>query len=189
MSDVKCAFCGAGMHRLTRWCQKCGKSAGNPAIPITYPTMPVSTTSKSSASFPAFSVPQTAPEPFAPQFAPVQPPPPPKAEPAESGSMFNFLPRSLQPEATPVEKTNAFNFLPKSVLPDNSQSTTAYLPDNDQFGCSGVWQEGNLVVAIKDATFPNRCIKCNEMAEPERITRKLSWHNPGLFAVLILCGP
>jgi len=116
--------------------------------------------------------------------------------------MFNFLPRSMQPEDQPVEKTTAFNFLPKSMQPAQSQgpSATAYQTpeyaavdqggyDNGQNDCVGVWQEGNLVVAIKDATFPNRCIKCNEMAEPERITRKLSWHNPGLFAVLILCGP
>jgi hypothetical protein len=204
MSDTKCAFCGAAMHRLTRWCQKCGKSAGNPVIPITYPTMPVSTGVKSSASFPAFSIPQTTPEPIAPQFAPAPPPPPPMptAEPEESAGMFNFLPRSMQPENKPVEKPNAFNFLPKTMQPAQNQSpstttdqTHEYVAvdqggyDNGQYDCVGVWQEGNLVVAIKDATFPNRCIKCNEMAEPERITRKLSWHNPSLFFVLYLCGP
>jgi hypothetical protein len=257
MSDVKCAHCGAGMHRLTRWCQKCGKSAGNPVIPITYPKEPIPTSSKSGTTAPTFTIPQAAPAPTS--FAPAPPPPTPKEsvnafnflpqsmqpaakpsdapnssgvfsqfkqpapESSESISAFNFLPPSAQPPAKPREESNssgffsqfkqpspessgirsAFNFLPQSMQPEqnSSASTNGYqVPeyaaadhttagDVHQYDSSGVWREGNILVATKDATFPNRCLKCNNTTEWDRINKKLYWHNPAWFLILLVFSP
>jgi len=58
---------------------------------------------------------------------------------------------------------------------------------NANVGGVGVWREGNLLVATKDAVFPPRCIKCNAPVNgpPIKRTYYYYWHTPWL-ALLIL---
>lgn len=48
------------------------------------------------------------------------------------------------------------------------------------------WSEGGLLVMAKDASLPDRCIRCNAPAH-QRVQKTFSWHSPFLY-LLILAG-
>lgn len=50
-----------------------------------------------------------------------------------------------------------------------------------------LWRSGKLLVMRKGATLPGRCVKCGADAPGEKLTRKLFWHHPALY-LLILPG-
>ena len=49
----------------------------------------------------------------------------------------------------------------------------------------GVWRAGPLLVMLKDAELPDRCVKCNAPAEGRRLRRNLSWHPPAWYLLLL----
>jgi hypothetical protein len=49
-----------------------------------------------------------------------------------------------------------------------------------------VWRDGVLLVMSKDSELPDRCLKCNEAADGWRIKRKLSWHPPAYYFLILL---
>lgn len=49
----------------------------------------------------------------------------------------------------------------------------------------GIWRDGKVLVVSKDATLPDRCVKCNAITTG-RLTRKLSWHHPAIFILLLV---
>jgi hypothetical protein len=54
----------------------------------------------------------------------------------------------------------------------------------------GIWRDKATLVMTKDASLPDRCVKCNAPANGLRLKRRLAWHYPvlylvALFAVLI----
>lgn len=50
----------------------------------------------------------------------------------------------------------------------------------------GVWVDGDLLVMTKDATLPDRCIRCNAPAHGYRLRRNLSWHSPAWFLLILV---
>lgn len=58
---------------------------------------------------------------------------------------------------------------------------TAYLP-------AGVWRDGKKLVAHRNAVFPDCCVKCNASAEGRRWNRKLWWHHPAFYLLIIFPG-
>lgn len=52
---------------------------------------------------------------------------------------------------------------------------------------AGVWRQKNLLVMHKDATLPDRCVKCNNPANGRKLTKKYMWHHPA-WALTILAG-
>lgn len=53
---------------------------------------------------------------------------------------------------------------------------------------AGVWQQhGANLVMDKTAQLPDRCVKCNAYASGKRLRRKLTWHPPTLY-LLVLAG-
>ena len=46
----------------------------------------------------------------------------------------------------------------------------------------GVWRDGKIIVMSHDASFPDRCVKCNQPAAGYRLKRKLTWHPSGWYA-------
>ncbi len=51
---------------------------------------------------------------------------------------------------------------------------------------SGIWRDDKLLVTTRQATLPDRCIKCNAPTNGFRLTRKLSWHPPGWYFLIML---
>jgi hypothetical protein len=48
-----------------------------------------------------------------------------------------------------------------------------------------IFQHNGVLVMHKNAVLPERCIKCNEPTS-YRLKRKLTWHHPWIFALLLL---
>lgn len=54
------------------------------------------------------------------------------------------------------------------------------------FGTGEIWRKGKLLVMQHGAQLPHRCVKCNAPAvEPVR-ARKIYWHQPWVFALLLV---
>ena len=49
-----------------------------------------------------------------------------------------------------------------------------------------VARRGKQLVMSHDAQLPDRCIKCNSSEGVTQLTRKLSWHSPAIYAVILL---
>ena len=50
----------------------------------------------------------------------------------------------------------------------------------------GCWREGSLLIVTHDCVLPNRCVKCNAPTELPAKERKLYWHHPGIYLVLVI---
>ncbi len=48
----------------------------------------------------------------------------------------------------------------------------------------GIWCSGKLIVMGRNATLPNRCVRCAAPAEA-RIRTRLAWHSPWLYLLLV----
>jgi len=48
----------------------------------------------------------------------------------------------------------------------------------------GIWRDKSTLVMTKDASLPDRCVKCNAPANGVRLKRKLAWHSPVLYLVI-----
>ncbi len=53
-------------------------------------------------------------------------------------------------------------------------------------GSDYVWREGKLLALRHSAIPPRRCIKCNGDADGAPYVKKLSWHHPGWYFLLLL---
>jgi len=51
----------------------------------------------------------------------------------------------------------------------------------------GVWRDGKILVMVKIARLPSRCVKCNAPTT-NRLKRSLSWHNPALYLMIFFPG-
>jgi hypothetical protein len=51
---------------------------------------------------------------------------------------------------------------------------------------NGIWRDGKTLVMMKDAFLPDRCVKCNGLAHGYRLRRRLSWHEPILYALIVI---
>lgn len=50
---------------------------------------------------------------------------------------------------------------------------------------NSVWRDKSKLVMTRDAVLPMRCVKCNAPT-PGRLKRKMSWHHPALFILLLV---
>jgi hypothetical protein len=48
----------------------------------------------------------------------------------------------------------------------------------------GVWCDKSTLVMTKEASLPDRCVKCNAPANGLRLKRRLSWHHPVLYLII-----
>jgi hypothetical protein len=49
----------------------------------------------------------------------------------------------------------------------------------------GIFQKGQTLIVHKQAVLPDRCVKSNEPTS-ERLKRKLMWHHPALYFLILL---
>src|SRR5262245_18463351 len=61
------------------------------------------------------------------------------------------------------------------------QSTTP----NPTVGNITAWRDNRLMVMVPDAPIPHRCVKCNDPVEEPTKTRKVYWHSPWLYLLLL----
>lgn len=50
----------------------------------------------------------------------------------------------------------------------------------------GVWREGSEVVMLRQAELPKRCVHCNAAVDGWIGKRRIYWHHPGWYALLLL---
>lgn len=50
-----------------------------------------------------------------------------------------------------------------------------------------IWRSEKTLVMTHEAELPDRCVKCNAPAEGRRLKRRLYWHHPAVY-LLILCS-
>lgn len=49
-----------------------------------------------------------------------------------------------------------------------------------------VWRDNDTLVMTKNASLPDRCVKCNAPAHGFRLKRNLSWHHPALALLIFV---
>lgn len=52
----------------------------------------------------------------------------------------------------------------------------------------GLWRRKKELVVAQGATFPSRCVKCNEPVDERRLKRQLYWHHPALYLMIFFPG-
>ena len=50
-------------------------------------------------------------------------------------------------------------------------------------GMPSIWRTQSTLVMTKEASLPDRCIKCNAYTD-QRLKRKLTWHHPALYLLI-----
>ena len=53
-------------------------------------------------------------------------------------------------------------------------------------GGDGTWRDGAVLILSRDASLPPRCVRCNEAAQEPTKNRKVYWHSPWLYLLIIL---
>jgi hypothetical protein len=78
------------------------------------------------------------------------------------------LPRAVNPYAAPAE-------------------SSAFVPTAGEPGGEGVWRDdGGLIVIAQGAQLPARCVKCNRPSEGQGVKRKLYWHPPAWYLLILI---
>jgi len=49
-----------------------------------------------------------------------------------------------------------------------------------------LWRSGRVLVIGQGAALPDRCVKCNAPANGQRLLRKLYWHSPYIYLLILL---
>lgn len=52
-----------------------------------------------------------------------------------------------------------------------------------------VWRDGNVVVALRDAPFPPRCIRCNAAVPGGLVERRFSWRSSWWLLLILIATP
>lgn len=82
--------------------------------------------------------------------------------------------------------------VPPPAAPRAPAGINPYAPPSAPLGgvgdrpADGVWQDGKIVVCSHNASFPDRCVKCNQPAGGYRLKRKLTWHPSGWYALILI---
>jgi hypothetical protein len=50
----------------------------------------------------------------------------------------------------------------------------------------GTWRDGAVLVLSREASLPSRCVRCNEPAEEPTKSRKVYWHNPWIYLLIVV---
>ena len=50
----------------------------------------------------------------------------------------------------------------------------------------GTWRDGAVLVLSREASLPARCVKCNEPAEEPTKTRRVYWHSPWIYGLIVV---
>jgi hypothetical protein len=192
MATLKCMNCGLVNFAGSVTCRRCERSLLNGAPP---PGLPLMNTAQPPQGF----APQQgfANYPPPPQgFAGYPPPPPPQ------GGYMQYPPPPNYHAMPPPQVNAPFYGAPPNAAsygaPPTPQGFAPPLQTPFYGGpfvqapfvqAPGIWQDGAMLITTRDGdvVLPDRCVKCNGPANGYRLRRKLSWHSPLLY-LLILAG-
>jgi hypothetical protein len=48
------------------------------------------------------------------------------------------------------------------------------------------WRDGDVLITLVGAQLPQRCVKCNGPADHPTRTRKIYWHHPGVYMLVVI---
>jgi hypothetical protein len=51
---------------------------------------------------------------------------------------------------------------------------------------AGLWRDGKLLVMHRQAALPDRCVKSNQPAHGRCLRRKLAWHHPAIYLLILV---
>ena len=73
-----------------------------------------------------------------------------------------------------------------TVCAECKPTVVSKLAGGQQIGDGGVWREKKTVVMGVRAVLPDRCVKCNAPAEGAKLKRRLYWHKPAWYALILV---
>lgn len=73
-----------------------------------------------------------------------------------------------------------------TVCKECKPTVVAKLAGGQQIGDGGVWREKKAVVMGVRAVLPDRCVKCNAPSEGTKLKRRLYWHKPAWYALILV---
>lgn len=50
----------------------------------------------------------------------------------------------------------------------------------------GAWRDGAVLILSREALMPHRCVRCNEPAAEPTKARKIYWHNPWIYVLVLV---
>jgi hypothetical protein len=69
--------------------------------------------------------------------------------------------------------------------PSRASLERSVVPPRDRVGAA-LWRDQSMLIMLPDATMPRRCIKCNGPAHEPTKNRKVYWHHPAIYMLLLL---
>lgn len=82
------------------------------------------------------------------------------------------------PEALPYTPPEAASAPPTSPAVPAMPYATAY-------STGGVWRDGKFLVVHRTAELPDFCVKSGAPAEGYKLKRKLTWHHPAIYLIIL----
>jgi len=49
----------------------------------------------------------------------------------------------------------------------------------------GTWRDGTVLILTPEASLPSRCVRCNEPSEEPTKSRRIYWHSPWLYLLIL----
>jgi len=70
-----------------------------------------------------------------------------------------------------------------------TQNFNPYAPPSTSLEAAplgGVWRDNDVVVLTPQAALPCRCVKCNEPVDEPTKERKIYWHHPAIYILVLI---
>lgn len=75
---------------------------------------------------------------------------------------------------------------PPTPAPQGIVLEDGYVMPPPPFAMGGIWRDDKTLVMSKEAQLPDQCVKCNAPAHGFKLKRKLTWHHPALYVVVLV---
>ncbi len=74
----------------------------------------------------------------------------------------------------------------EGTMPDVTNVVSPTLVRPDPARPEGAWRDGKVVVLRAGAGLPSRCVKCNAPADGPTKWRRLYWHHPAIYLLILI---
>jgi hypothetical protein len=70
--------------------------------------------------------------------------------------------------------------------PSKASLTQSGAPDGQVSSGVTAWRYRQMLIMVRDSELPERCVKCNEPAHAPTKARKVYWHHPGVYLLILI---